>query len=148
MTDLDDFIRANNKSGGDPNQSMVERRSTTSKSMNATTLSSFKMKQKVDPYTLDFGQLRQNYVNDSSVKIPFVKSSFVHYSKCPRNMTINGKEYKDLVITMEVIQAPDHLTYTQLSDPKAVREQEKLRRIEEKKAAIKAEKMKAKLEAK
>ena len=71
-----------------------------------------KMKTKVDPYALDFGKLRNQYVEDSSVKIPFVKSSFVHYSKCPRNMTINGREYKDLVITMEVVQAPNHLNYT------------------------------------
>jgi len=70
------------------------------------------MKKKVDPYALDFTELRKEYVDSSSVKIPFVKSSFVHYSKCPRNMTINGKEYKDLVVTMEVIQAPETLKYS------------------------------------
>jgi len=48
-------------------------------------------------------------VEDSSVKVPFVKSSFIHYSKCPRKMEINGRTYNDLVITMERIQAPEHL---------------------------------------
>ena len=68
---------------------------------------SFQLNQaKKDPYQLDFTQLRNHYVESSTIKIPFVKSSFVHYSKCPRNMTINEREYKDLVLTMELIQAP------------------------------------------
>lgn len=76
--------------------------------------SSFKSKtaEKADPYKLNFTQLRKEYVDETTVKIPFVKSSFVHYSKCPRNMEINGKEYNDLVLTMELIQAPEHLKYT------------------------------------
>jgi len=61
------------------------------------------MRKQQDPYTLDFTELRKEYVDQSSVKIPFVKSTFVHYSKCPRQMRINGKEYKDLIVTMEVI---------------------------------------------
>lgn len=60
---------------------------------------------------MDFQALREQYEKDSSIKVPFVKSSFVHYSKCPRKMKINGKEYNDLVITMELIQAPAHLDY-------------------------------------
>ena len=46
-----------------------------------------------DPYNLDFTKLRKHYVDETTIKIPFVKSSFVHYSKCPLNMKINGKEY-------------------------------------------------------
>ena len=42
-------------------------------------------------------------MKDSTVKVPFVKSTFVHYSKCPRNMKVNDKKYDDLVITMELI---------------------------------------------
>ena len=61
-------------------------------------------------------------MQDFSVKIPFVRSQFVHYSKCPLNMRINGKVYNDLVLTMELIQAPNNLEYTQLSDPQIVRE--------------------------
>ena len=84
------------------------------------------MRRKADPYHLDFTQLRQDYENSSSVKIPFVKSSFVHYSKCPRNLKINGHEYHDLVVTMEVIQAPELLNYTQLDDPVVAREKAKI----------------------
>ena len=73
--------------------------------------SSFKLQQKKDPYNLDFTQLRKDYVDETTIQIPFVKSSFVHYSKCPRNMKINGQKYKDLVLTMEVIQAPCNLEY-------------------------------------
>ena len=36
-------------------------------------------------------------------------------------MVINGKKYKDLVLTMEVIQAPRNLDYHQLEDPKEAR---------------------------
>jgi hypothetical protein len=32
-------------------------------------------------------------------------------------MEINGNVYNDLVLTMELIQAPSKLTYTQLGDP-------------------------------
>ena len=65
--------------------------------------SSFRSTVKTDPYKLDFTQLRKDYVKETTVNIPFVKSSFIHYSKCPRNMEINGKEYRDLVLTMELI---------------------------------------------
>ena len=41
--------------------------------------------------------------NDSSLKIPLVKSSFVHFSECPRKMLINMKDYSNLVLTMELI---------------------------------------------
>lgn len=54
-------------------------------------------------------------------------------------MEINGKEYKDLVITMEVVQAPTKLSYTQLDDPKAVREAQLKAKKDEKIAAKKAE---------
>ena len=50
-------------------------------------------------------------------------------------MRINGKVYNDLVLTMELIQAPNNLEYTQLSDPQIVREQEKVKRLEAKKKA-------------
>ena len=74
--------------------------------------SSFKLQdKKKDPYNLDFTQLRKEYVDETTIQIPFVKSSFVHYSKCPRNMKINGRKYKDLVLTMEVVQAPTSLNY-------------------------------------
>jgi len=37
-------------------------------------------------------------------------------------MNINGKEYKDLVLTMEIIQAPKPLSYFQLKNQKEVLE--------------------------
>ena len=112
-----------------------------------------------DPYHLDFTQLRKDYVHETTIQIPFVKSSFIHYSKCPRNMVINGKEYKDLVITMELGQSPSTLDYQKLDDPVKVKEQEKARKKEEKRQqklaeikrarmAIKAEKQKEKEAAK
>ena len=104
-------------------------------------------KARKDDYTLDFTELREQYVQDSTIKIPFVKSSFIHYSKCPRNMRINGKEYNDLVITMELIQAPAQLTYTQLENPAKAAEMEKARKREEKIAQAKAEKLRKLREA-
>ena len=50
-------------------------------------------------------------------------------------MEINGKEYNDLVLTMEVIQAPGNHTYTQLENSLKVkkdkREKEKANREKE-----------------
>ncbi len=103
-----------------------------------------KAQQKKDPYNLDFTMLRQHYVESSTIAIPFVKSSFVHYSKCPRNMEINGKEYNDLILTMELVQAPENLNYTTLEDPKKARLAEIERRKQEKIDAAKAEKRRSK----
>lgn len=142
MTD-DHFKNANNLDGGEnglASMSTMSRKSLMSRS----TIS----KKKADPYDLDFTQLRKDYVDSSSVKIPFVKSSFTHYSKCPRNMTINGKEYKDLIITMEVVQAPEALNYTQLEDPVQARLKAKIAKkkaeADAKRVAAFAEKLAAK----
>lgn len=114
----DEFTRAT-----DASKSQI---STTGRGSLSTSMmrSSFN-KVKTDPYSLDFTKLRKDYVQETTVKIPFVKSSFIHYSKCPRKMVINNKEYTDLVLTMELIQAPQHLNYTQLEDPKTAMEQKK-----------------------
>ena len=133
MSQADDFMRAQ---GGAIRSSVAGSRTSLSNSMMRNGM---KMKKKVDPYALDFTELRNKYVEDTTIQIPFVKSSFVHYSKCPRNMTINGTEYKDLVITMEVVQAPTKLSYTQLDDPKAVRAAQLQAKKDEKIAAKKAE---------
>ena len=39
-----------------------------------------------DQYELNFNQLRKDYVGDSNIKLPFVKSSFIHYTACPLNL--------------------------------------------------------------
>ena len=57
----------------------------------------------VDPYHLDFPKLAKEYDKNSTITVPFAKSSFVHYSKCPLKMRIDGKEYDDLVLTMELV---------------------------------------------
>ena len=59
-------------------------------------------------------------------------------------MNINGKEYRDLVLTMEIIQAPKPLSYFQLKNQKEVIENLKKKQAEEKK--IKIEKMKKEME--
>ena len=69
-----------------------------------------------DPYLMDFTKLAEEYETDSTIQVPFAKSSFVHYSKCPLKMKINGTEYADLVLTMELIQVPSKLKNTQLQD--------------------------------
>ena len=51
-------------------------------------------------------------------------------------MKINGKEYKDLVLTMEIIQAPKPLSYFQLKNQKEVIENFKQKQAEEKKNKI------------
>ena len=142
MTD-DHFKNANNLDGGDSglaSMSTMSRKSLMSRSNIS--------KKKADPYDLDFTQLHKDYVDSSSVKIPFVKSSFTHYSKCPRNMIINGKEYKDLIITMEVVQAPEALSYTQLEDPVQARLKAKIAKkkaeADAKRVAAFAEKLAAK----
>ena len=106
------------------------------------------MKKAADPYHLDFTQLRKDYVHDTTIQVPFVKSSFIHYSKCPRNMEINGKEYNDLVLTMELGQSPSTLNYLKLDDPVKVKEQEKARKKEEKRQQKLAEIKRAKMEKK
>ena len=92
--------------------------------------------------------MRKEYVDETTIQIPFVKSSFVHYSKCPRNMKINGRKYKDLVITMEVVQAPIKLDYHLLQDPKEARRKAAEKKKQDKIAEIKAQKLKVIKEAK
>jgi hypothetical protein len=76
--------------------------------------------------------------------MPFVKSSFAHYQKCPRSMNINGKIYKDLVLTMEIIQAPKPLSYFKLDDPKVVLDKLKAKRAADRKIMIEAKKQEMK----
>ena len=57
-------------------------------------------------------------------------------------MRINGKKYKDLVLTMEVIQAPTKLEYHQLEDPKEARAKLAAKKKLDKIAEIKAAKLK------
>ena len=73
----------------------------------------------VDPYTMDFNKLAQEYEDESTMKVPFAKSSFVHYSKCPRDMKIWDVEHNDLVLTMELVQVPTELSQVRLTDPRA-----------------------------
>jgi len=96
-------MSVNNADGDFVNANNLTSISSTSNSARKSIIRSSVSKKKVDPYNLDFTQLRKNYVTESSVKLPFVKSSFTHYSKCPRDMEINNKAYRDLVITMEVV---------------------------------------------
>ena len=92
-----------------------------------------------DPYELNFDQLREDHVNDSNIKIPFVKSSFIHYAQCPLNLKLDDQELNnELVLTMELVQAPKHLKQTQLTDPKIAKKQEQERKRKEKEAEKKA----------
>ena len=87
---------------------------------------------KPDPYNLDYADLRKQYVNDTTYKLPFVKSSFIHYTGCPRSLKIDGVEYKnELALTMELVQAPTQLTNMMLTDPKEAKKQEIARRKKE-----------------
>ena len=63
-------------------------------------------------------------------------------------MKINGKKYKDLVLTMEVIQAPTNLDYHQLLDPKEARRQAAEKKKQDKINEIKAQKLKEMKQAK
>ena len=107
---------------------------------------------KNDPYALDFNALTAQYKKDAAFKLPFVKSSFIHYAGCPQSMIIDGVTYKDeLVLTMELVQAPSHLKYKKLTDPKAARKLEiekKKKEMAAKKAAEKEAKRAAKKEVK
>ena len=59
---------------------------------------------KKDPYQLDFRELKKEYVRDTNVKLPFVKSSFVHYAACPLNIQLGELKLEDeLVLTMELV---------------------------------------------
>ena len=88
-----------------------------------------------DPYSLDFAALREQYVRDHTLKVPFTKSSLIHYSKCPRSMYINGRLYEDLVLTMELIQVPDCVKYHTLQDKLTKKQRDE-------KARARAEKLK------
>jgi len=89
------------------------------------------MAAKKDPYNLNFKELRQKYMEDSTIKMPFVKSSFVHYAKCPVKFEYQEREYNSTLITMELVQAPMNMTYTALKDPKVAKEQEKAAKLKE-----------------
>jgi len=95
-----------------------------------------------DPYHLDFKKLRDDYMQDSTFKLPFVKSSFIHYAQCPVTLNIDDVDFdNELVLTMELVQAPRNMNYTQLTDPKRAKIEEAERKRKEaaaKKAAEKA----------
>jgi len=64
--------------------------------------------------TLDFESLRKEYMNEA-VKVPLVKSEFIHY--CQNPMTnIFGE---GTIITMEIVQAPKSLQYKRLEERKS-----------------------------
>ena len=78
-----------------------------------------------DPYQLNFNELKQQYVKDTNIKLPFVKSSFIHYAACPLNLQLGELELEnELVLTMELVQAPGHVQNMKLTDPKAKRKME------------------------
>ena len=59
---------------------------------------------KQDPYQLEFSELRKEYIEDSNIKLPFAKSSFIHYAACPLNIEIDDlKLENELVLTMELV---------------------------------------------
>ena len=70
-----------------------------------------------DPYQLNFNELRKEYIKDSNIKLPFSKSSFIHYAACPLNIQLGDlKLENELVLTMELVQAPSHMKNTKLTD--------------------------------
>ena len=57
-----------------------------------------------DPYQLNFNEIRQDYIRDTNIKLPFSKSSFIHYSACPLNMQVGDLQLtNELVLTMELV---------------------------------------------
>ena len=70
-----------------------------------------------DKYQLNFNELRKEYIKDSNIKLPFSKSSFIHYAACPLNIELGDlKLENELVLTMELVQAPSHMKNTKLTD--------------------------------
>ena len=79
---------------------------------------SSELRKATEPNELDFEQLIDNYVSDYTIKIPFVKSTFIHGSFLPSQIQFGTEKPKDeLVLTMELVQAPHHLKTNQLADP-------------------------------
>ena len=72
---------------------------TTTSVVNAGTL---QKKQVVDPYKLNFKELREDYVKRNTKKVKFAKSSFLHYCK---NNYVYADKYGglDTVVTMELV---------------------------------------------
>ena len=50
---------------------------------------------KADPYALDFNSLRKEYIQNSNKKLPFCKSSFIHYAECPLDLEIDDEILKN-----------------------------------------------------
>ena len=76
-------------------------------------LSMVQKRKAADPNDLDFKSLRQQYMEDTSLKLKFSKPSFLHYCQNPYSY---GHKYggNDTLLTMEIIQAPNGLKYTNL----------------------------------
>lgn len=70
---------------------------------------------------LDFVKERKNYQNEFTKYVPFVKSTFVHYCKNPEAQNDSDDEMGDTIVTMQLIEAPQSLTYKSLKDPKVVK---------------------------
>ena len=87
-----------------------------------------------DPYQLNFNELRKEYIRDSNIKLPFSKSSFIHYAACPLNIELGDlKLENELVLTMELVQAPSHMKNTKLTDAHAKDQKQKAGRATSKK---------------
>ena len=76
---------------------------------------------------MDFKQLRQEYAEQTTIKVPFAKSTFVHYSKCPRIMKIDDVEYGDLILTMEVVQVPTKASCSNLVEATSTKDKTKIK---------------------
>ena len=84
----------------------------------ATNKAAFESRKAVDPNELDFEQLMDDYVSDYNIKIPFVKSTFIHGAFLPTQIQFGAeKPEHELVLTMEMVQAPHHVKINQLVDP-------------------------------
>ena len=76
-----------------------------------------------DPNELNFEALRTKYTENTSKKLKFWRSSFIHYCKNPYNY---AKELggDDTVITMELCEAPSGLNYKKMKKQLTKRQQE------------------------
>ena len=97
---------------------------------------------------MNFNELRQEYIRDSNIKLPFAKSSFIHYAACPLNIQFGDLQLEnELVLAMELVQAPSHMRNTKLTDPKLAKRLEHEAKQKEKaaeKAALKKQRIEEK----
>jgi hypothetical protein len=75
------------------------------------------MKEKENPYDLDFTKECTTYREQKTRLLPFCKSEFIFSCKIGTDVTLPNKNNRQMLLTMELVQRPATINYKGFGDP-------------------------------